>query len=399
MNKTKIWQAGSTKLHPLVEQFTVGEDHLLDQELVPYDVQASLAHATMLQQIGVLSPQELQTVQQGLKGILKDWQSGNFIIRQEQEDCHTAIEQSLTEKYGEVGKKIHTGRSRNDQSLVMLRLFMKAKLEELTPATSKLSEAFQNKATEFAGVAMPGYTHLQKAMPTTVDTWLGSFADAITDYLPILESTLNLIDQNPLGSASGFGIENFPMQRSITTEKLGFHKTQINPMYCGLSRGYFEGIVLQSLIPLMTLAAKFANDMLLFSTQEFGFVSLPPNFTTGSSIMPQKRNYDIFEIMRGNIKVFTAYQQEIQSIVASIGSSYQRDLQLTKKPFILGINLCTLTLSVLTEAVRNLKVDQEALSAAMTPDLYVTNSVYDLVNQGMTFRQAYQQVKQEWYKD
>ena len=243
---------------------------------------------------------------------------------------------------------------------------------------------------------MPGYTHLQKAMPTTVGVWLDSYGAAFGDIKPLIGATLAVVDQNPLGSASGFGISNFPMKRDRTTEILGFSKTQENPMYCGISRGYFENIVLQSLSPIMLMAGKFANDMLLFTTAEFNFVSLPKSFTTGSSIMPQKQNYDVFEIMRGNSKVYSSYQAQIQNIVASIGGGYQRDLQLTKKPFLQGMNLCESTIELLTLLVANLQMNEQNLSEAMTKELYVTNDVYDKVNQGMSFREAYMDIKNEW---
>jgi argininosuccinate lyase len=380
----KLWQTNNNKLHPLVEKFTVQDDYLLDLQLLSYDVKASLAHAKMLYQMDVLNKKELLEIQLKLKKI------SFAVIEKNQEDGHTAIENYL----GKVGKKIHTGRSRNDQSLVMIRLFMKDKLKQINQQTKKLIKVIKKKKSN---IPMPGYTHLQKAMPTTVGVWLDSFSQALKDFQFLLVSTMKLIDQNPLGSASGFGISNFVVDKEYTTKILGFQKTQSNPMYCGFSRGYFENIVLQTLSQPMIIASRFANDMLLFTTQEFNFFSLPDSFTTGSSIMPQKRNYDVLEIMRANIKVFTSYQSSIQSIVSSIGSGYQRDLQLTKKPFVEGVNLCLDTIILLTAIVEALQVNKERLKTAMTDDLYLTNQVYELVNQGLSFRDAYIKVKKDIY--
>ncbi len=399
MTKNKLWQTGNNQLNPLVEAFTVGDDYIFDQRLLPYDIQGCLAHAEMLLKIGVINNEELSQAKKGLQEILDKWNKGKFIIERNQEDGHTAIEQYLTENFGEIGKKIHTGRSRNDQSLVMIRLFMKEKLLEIQTELLKLIRVLNKESQKNNQIKMPGYTHLQKAMPTTVGVWLDSFSSAFEDFLVILEATIKIIDQNPLGSASGFGIENLFLDREFTTKVLQFYKTQENPMYCGLSRGYFENIVLQTLSQPMIIAGKFANDMLLFTTQEFDFFSLPNEFTTGSSIMPQKRNYDLFEIMRGNIKIFNSYQNEIQNIISSIGSGYQRDLQLTKKPFVQGVYLCLNTVILLTNTVQSLQINYNNIEKAMTNDLYVTNEVYELVKKGKSFREAYSEIKKKLNKD
>ena len=393
MKNNKLWQINNNQLHPLVEEFTVGDDYIFDQQLLPYDIHASIAHVEMLFGIGVINKKELIQAKKGLNKILSKWKKNDFIIEKNQEDGHTAIEQYLTGNYGDIGKKIHTGRSRNDQSLVMIRLFMKEKLLEIQSELQQLVVSFKKQSKKNRQTPMPGYTHMQKAMPTRVGMWLDSFVSTFEDFDLILKATLTIIDQNPLGSASGFGIENFLLDREVTTKKLNFSKTQKNSLYCGLSRGYFELIVLQTLSQPMIMAGRFANDMLLFTTQEFNFFSLPKEFTTGSSIMPQKRNYDIFEIMRGNAKVFISYQNEIQNIVSSIGSGYQRDLQLTKKPLVNGINLCLITIKLLSEIIDSLQVNKDKLKKAMTKDLYVTNKVYELVKKGKSFRDAYAEIK------
>ncbi|MBI5754747.1 argininosuccinate lyase, partial [Candidatus Peregrinibacteria bacterium] len=318
--------------------------------------------------------------------------------RQNQEDGHTAIEQFLTDTYGEVGKKIHTGRSRNDQSLVMIRLYMKDQLVFIEKFVHKIAQSLHKKIAKTKNIPMPGYTHMQKAMPTTVGIWLDSYLSAIDDFLFLLQTTKKLIDQNPLGSASGFGIQNFPFDRDLTTRILKFAKTQKNPLYCGFSRGYFENIVLATLSNVMIIFGRFASDMLMFTTQEFHFFSLPDHFTTGSSLMPQKRNYDVFEIMRGNAKVFCSYHYQIQNIISSLGSGYHRDLQLTKKPFVLAIDLCVSTCEIVVEIIDHLQIHKESLHKSMTKDLYVTDEVYTLVKNGKNFRDAYLEVKEKWNK-
>jgi len=258
MTNNKIWQTANDKLHPLVESFTVGDDYLLDQQLLPYDIQASVAHAVMLYKINILNKEELVQAKEGLAEILKKWKKGNFAIKQEQEDGHTAIEQFLTKEYGEIGKKIHTGRSRNDQSLVMIRLFMKDNLKQIEKLSKKFTASLKKKINETKNIPMPGYTHMQKAMPTTVAVWLDSYFSALNDFLILLMTVKKLIDQNPLGSAAGFGVPNIPIDRELTTKNLEFKKIQENPMYCGFSRGYFENIVLQALSNIMIIFSRTA---------------------------------------------------------------------------------------------------------------------------------------------
>lgn len=394
----KLWQSDDEGLHPLVEAYTVGDDYMTDRLLLPYDIAASRAHACMLKEMGILSAKELSLAEKGLSEIGRLFEKGAFVITREQEDGHTAIEQYLTEHYGTVGKKIHTGRSRNDQSLVMLRLYMKEKLARIDMLARALEKTFRAKA-RVERSPMPGYTHLQKAMPTTVAAWLTLFADAIADARISLAAARTITDQNPLGSASGFGIRTFPLKRSITTKLLGFKKTQENPLYCGISRGYFETIALASLGNLMFISGRFASDMLLFTTQEFGFFSLPKRFTSGSSIMPQKRNYDLFEIMRGNVKIFRGYEAQIRQIVEGMSSNYHRDLQLTKKPFVESVLLAERTLELLITLIPELVVNEAALAAALTPDLYATEEVYALVKKGANFRDAYREVKKRLSQD
>lgn len=394
----KLWQAsGKAKLHPLVEAYTVGDDYLSDQQLLGYDIAASKAHAQMLQSIGVLSNDELARLAEALDGLYAKWEQGAFTIEQHQEDGHTAIEQYVVEQLGDTGKKLHTGRSRNDQSLVMTRLYLKESLGQALTLASQLSGGFDLAADKAGGVVMPGYTHMQKAMPTTVAIWLASFADGFSDLQGLLVATREIIDQNPLGSAAGFGV-SLGIDREHTTKSLGFKRTQNNTMYCGLSRGLFELLSVQALSPLMVLSGKFAQDMLLFTTEEFGFFSLPDSFTTGSSIMPHKHNYDVFEIMRGNAHAFGSYVPQLQSISGSIGSGYQRDLQLTKAITLHAFSTALATLEILQEAVASLQINEDKLAASITPEMLSVSKINQLVEQGMPFRDAYNQVKLELHK-
>lgn len=393
-NKNKLWQIGEG-LDKEVEKYTVGEDYILDQQLLPYDLEASLAHAKMLHKIKIIDSQELTNLSEGLDKIKKLWEKGEFIIKQDQEDGHTAIEQYLTEEYGEVGKKIHTGRSRNDQVLVMLRLYMKDELGKIKKDVIELAEILKEKAEELKDIHMPGYTHTQKAMPTTVGTWIESYKDALEDSLLLFDSTEKIIDQSPLGSASGFGISNLSLDQEYTANLLKFSKAQKNPMYCGLSRGFFESIILQTFSPIMILLNRLSNDLMLFTTQEFNFFSLPDNMTTGSSIMPQKRNYDLLEILRAKVTVFFSLERQIQDIVRSLISGYHRDLQITKKSFINSIEITKDSVSLVKKIVGNIFVKKDSLENAMTPDLFATEMVYDLVNKGMSFRDAYKKVKEK----
>ncbi|AJI46839.1 argininosuccinate lyase [Francisella philomiragia] len=392
MNK-KLWQTETDKLLPIVEKYTVGQDYILDQKLLKYDLQASLAHAKMLYKMKVITKDELNLLKKGLQEIQELLSNNEFRITQDQEDGHTAIEQYLCTHYGEVGKKIHTGRSRNDQSLVMLRLFMIDKIQFLEKTIQENIYTLRSKASKFKNIPMPGYTHMQKAMPTTVATWLGSFADALADTLLLISATSKVINQNPLGSASGFGISNFKHDKEYTTELLGFNRTQDNPIYCACSRGYFEKLALQTFSNPISIYSRFANDMMLFTMAEFDYFSLSNSYTTGSSIMPQKRNYDLFEIMRGNAKLYQGYLQQITSIIDSVPSGYNRDYQLTKLPFFEAITLIEDTALLFNSTIKDLNVHIDKLEQAMTPDLYATEEVYKLVEQGLSFRDAYVAIK------
>lgn len=390
---TKLWQSANTQpLHAQIEQYTVGNDQSLDQRLLGYDITASKAHAHMLESIGVITNEEYTKIAKTLDDLYISWQAGEFIVTSDYEDGHTAIETYVTTKLGAIGKKIHTGRSRNDQALVMMRLYMKDVLQHTGNLLDDVVAAYDVAIKKALKQPMPGYTHTQKAMPTTVKTWLGSYRDAFDDMRAGVSAARAMIDQNPLGSAAGFGVA-LPLDRDMTTQELGFKKVQNNPMYAGLSRGVFELIAVQSLLPVMTYAGKFASDMLLFTSQEFNFFALPATMTTGSSIMPHKRNYDVYEIMRAKSHGFMAYPTQLHAVAAGVGSGYHRDLQLTKGVTMAAFDECIATLEILALTVAELHINSERLDAAMTEELYTVATIMELVGQGMPFRDAYKKVK------
>lgn len=366
---------------------------MLDQDVfLPYDLKASLAHAKMLLKCGFLNAVEFKNIEKGLAEILDLWEKGEFCILQEQEDCHTAIEQYLTEKYGAAGQKIHTGRSRNDQSLVMIRLYEIAHAKKIMKLCDLLVQAWLKWIKRDGRMPMPGYTHMQKAMPATVGAWQESYKNALEDSLALTKTMAELLDQSPLGSGAGYGIP-LDIDREFTARELGFKKVQSNPIYCQLSRGLFESQLLSAAVFIMTILSRWANDLLLFTTSEFDYFSLPAQFCTGSSIMPQKKNYDVFEIMRANLAVVQAAQFETQQISGRLYSGYHRDLQMIKPPLVRGISTTIDTLEIALTLAPQLQVNEKKLAAAMTPELFATAKVYDNVKKGIAFRKAYGKVK------
>lgn len=393
----KIWdKKGGMKTNQVVEDYTVGVDYLLDLELLPYDVKGTMAHVKMLYKIKILNKKELETLLIGLNEILTLWKKGEFKIDKSQEDGHTAIEAYLTENYGEVGKKVHTGRSRNDQALVMLRLFSKEKLLEIKIEILKLIKALAEQIKKQGKIKMPGYTHTQRAMPSSVGMWLGSYCDSLKDDLILIEAIMIIIDQNPLGSAAGYGENILGLDRKFTTKELNFKKVQENPMYCAMSRGKFENIILQVISSVMFDLGKISNDFILFTTKEFNFFTLPDSFKTGSSIMPQKKNYDVLELIRGNTAIYNGYQHQIENVIKNLFSGYNRDFQLTKEPYIKGMKLALETIQVATLVIKNLEAKKTNLENACTSELYATDEALKLVKQGKSFREAYQEVKEKF---
>jgi len=387
----KLWKK-NYKLNKEIEKFTVGNDYLVDQKLVKYDCIASIAHAKMLNKIGIITEEELNKLIEGLNEIIALDKKGKFKIKLEDEDCHTAIENYLAKKYGDAGKKIHTTRSRNDQILTAIRLYEKAELLEIKELLQKFKKVLTKVSNKYGKIQIPGYTHMQKAMPTTIKTWLGCFSDSIKDNIKLLDSTFELIDQSPLGSAAGFGVPIFDLDKKMTAKLMNFSKIMENPMYAQLSRGKFESTILHLLAQIIFDLNKLAADMMLFSMPEFGFVSLPAEFCTGSSIMPQKKNPDVLELVRAKYHVVLGEEFKVKSMISNLMSGYHRDFQLTKEPVINSIEITKESLKMISLVMSEIKFNKQNCKKAMTKELFATEETYKLVKKGTPFREAYKEV-------
>lgn len=386
----KLWQKGYT-LNSRIEAFTVGEDYLIDQKLVDYDCLASKAHAAMLCKIGILTDDELEKILNELDRIIELNHNGRFPVTLKDEDCHTAIENRLTESLGETGKKIHTGRSRNDQVLAALRLYYKDRLMHLKDELKSLKKAVDKLIESSGSIPIPGYTHTRKAMPSSVGLWAGALSEALEDDLLQLESVYALVDQSPLGSGAGYGVP-LNLDREMVAEELGFSKIQKNPVYVQSSRGKFEAALLHLAGFILFDANKTATDLILFTLPDFGFFELPETFLTGSSIMPQKKNPDVLELIRANYHVVLGYEMQVKSLIGNLISGYHRDFQLLKEPVMKSLEILLETVSILTLVFENLTVNEKQCKKAMTDELFTTEKVYDLVKKGMSFREAYRRV-------
>jgi argininosuccinate lyase len=386
----KLWQKGEGP-DKRIEKYTVGNDPELDLELVEYDCRASIAHARMLRTIGILSDGGAKSLERELERIIALHRGKKFRIRIGDEDCHTAIENHLTRKLGAAGKKIHAGRSRNDQVLVAIRLYSKDKLDQVKGSLRTLIGTLARMGRRFGRAPIPGYTHSRKAMPYSVGRYFAAFGETFKDDLRLLRFVSRLTDQNPLGSAAGYGT-TLRLDRRLTTRLLGFRKTQKNELYAQNSRGKFESIILFALSQVMLDLARLATDLVLFSTEEFGFFRLPGRFSTGSSIMPQKSNPDVLELVRASFAlVHSGYLQTIET-VKGLPSGYHRDLQLTKEPLIRGFRKTRETIEMMSLVLENLQVDKDRCRKACTEDVYAADEVHELVKKGVAFRDAYRQV-------
>ena len=386
----KLWAKGYS-LDSLIEAFTVGQDPVLDKRLVNADCIGSMAQAEMLGSIGILSKEEVEKLKKGLSEIIQLNQEGKFEIKQSDEDCHTAIEGYLTGKTGEAGKKIHTGRSRNDQILAALRLWAKDSALGISGLVLDLAEKFRQFAEKYKDVPMPGRTHMQTAMPSSVGLWAGAFAEELADNAVHLLSVIKLVDQSPLGAAAGFGVP-IPLDREMTAKLMGFAKVQNNVQYAQNSRGKTEAMLLDSYDYITLTLSKFAQDAILFSLPEFGYFSLPEEITTGSSIMPQKKNPDGLELMRSKAATVSAYSTQVKNIVRSLPSGYNRDFQDTKEPFIRGTELTEMCILMVAKTIEEMRVNPENLEKAFTSDIYATDLAFEKVMKGESFRDAYRYV-------
>jgi argininosuccinate lyase len=386
----RLWDKGAP-LDQRVLQYTAGEDHALDERLVRYDVLASIAHARMLWQRGLLTPTDFGQIESGLRDLGGAHARGEWHIELADEDGQTALEKRLTAKIGEAGGRVHLGRSRNDQVLTALRLYLKDAAEQLAQAAERVAAALDAIGHRQGHVALPGYTHMQQAMPSSVLLWAGGFAGEIRDDATGLRSVLRRIDRNPLGSAAGYGAPALQLDREATRKELGFASVHEPVTAVQISRGKAEAQLLFEIALTMQDAGRIASDLLLFYTREFSFVQLPDAFTTGSSIMPQKRNPDVFELLRGRSASAQGCLVEALGLFAKLPSGYQRDLQLLKFPLFRGIDLCAQTLDVLAAALAEVTFVPAGIH--VDPAIHAADEAYALVlKEGIPFREAYRRV-------
>jgi argininosuccinate lyase len=395
----RLWDKG-TKLDDRVLAFTAGEDHALDERLVRYDVRASIAHARMLVGRGLLSQDDFKAIEKGLLEIGESHIRGEWQIELADEDGQTALEKRLTAKIGETGGRVHLGRSRNDQVLTALRLYLKDAAEELAKGVEAVVAALDKLVDRQGTIALPGYTHMQQAMPSSVKLWAGGYANELRDDAAGLRATLRRSDRSPLGSAAGYGAPALNLDREATRAELGFGSVQVPTSSVQLSRGKAEAQLLFEITLTMQDLGRLSSDLLLFYTQEFGFVKLPDAFTTGSSIMPQKRNPDVFELVRGRTASAQGCLTEALSIFAKLPSGYQRDLQLLKFPLFRGIDLCAQTLDIMAAALGEVRFDEAAIKARVHPGIAAADEAYALVlKEGIPFREAYRRVAEKLRSD
>jgi argininosuccinate lyase len=386
----KLWSKG-VEVEKKIETFTVGKDRELDLLLAKYDVQGSLAHTQMLESIGLLTADELARVQAELKNIYKEIEAGDFTINDGVEDIHSQVEFLLTERLGEVGKKIHSGRSRNDQVLVDLKLFIRSEIETLVGNTKDLFDKLIELSNEHKEVLLPGYTHLQVAMPSSFGLWFGAYAESLLDDLTFMQGAYKVANRNPLGSAAGYG-SSFPLNRQMTTDLLGFDTMAYNVVYAQMGRGKTERTVASAMAGVAGTLAKFAQDTCMYMSQNFAFVKFPDHLTTGSSIMPHKKNPDVWELMRSKCNKLQALPNEIALMIANLPSGYFRDLQTLKESFLpafVELNNC---LEIATYMLHHITVNKNILDDDKYLYLFSVEEVNKRVLAGKPFRDAYKEV-------
>ena len=389
----KLWQKDKASLKE-VERFTVGNDRDLDIYLAPFDVLGSLAHTKMLESVGLLTKDELALLEVELKNIYHLIQQGGFTLDEGVEDIHSQVEMMLTVKLGDVGKKIHSARSRNDQVLVDLKLFLRSEIEKLVGTTKELFDLLILQSEKYKGDLLPGYTHLQLAMPSSFGLWFGAYAESLVDDLITLQAAYEVVNKNPLGSAAGYG-SSFPINRKMTTELLGFQDLNYNVVYAQMGRGKTERIVASAMANIAATLSKLSMDACLYLNQNFAFITFPDELTTGSSIMPHKKNPDVFELIRSHCNRIQALPNEIMLMTTNLPSGYQRDLQLLKEHIIPAIENLQQCLQMAGLMLTNIKVKKDLLLDEKYKYLFSVEEVNKLVLQGTAFRDAYKKVGME----
>lgn len=387
---SKLWEKSVTVDHD-VETYTVGRDREMDLYLAPFDILGSMAHITMLESIGLLEKSELETLLNELREIYKIAEKGEFVIEEGIEDVHSQVELMLTRRLGDIGKKIHSGRSRNDQVLVDLKLFIRSRIEDLTQAIKRLFDTLIEQSDRYSKVLLPGYTHLQVAMPSSFGLWFGAYAESLADDLTILKAAYEITNRNPLGSAAGYG-SSFPLNRTMTTRLLGFESMDYNVVYAQMGRGKTERIVSQAIASVAATLSKLAFDACMFNSQNFAFIKLPDEYTTGSSIMPHKKNPDVFELTRAKCNKLQALPVEITLITNNLPSGYFRDLQLIKESFLPAFDEIISIINMVNAMMSQLKVNESILDDKRYELMFSVEEVNRLAQEGTPFRDAYKQV-------
>ena len=390
LHGAKLWEK-SVHVTEEIDRFTVGHDRELDLYLAKYDVLGSMAHVTMLHSIGLIADEELPVLLRELRAIYQVAESGDFVIEDGIEDVHSQVELMLTRKLGDMGKKIHSGRSRNDQVLVDLKLFTRDKIREVAEAVRDLFAELQQQSERYKNVLMPGYTHLQVAMPSSFGLWFGAYADSLADDMLLLEAAYRMTNRNPLGSAAGYG-SSFPLNRTMTTEMLGFDSMDYNVVYAQMGRGKNERNVAFALAGIAGTVAKLAFDACMFNSQNFGFVRLPDECTTGSSIMPHKKNPDVFELIRARCNKLQALPTQVVMIMNNLPCGYFRDLQEIKEVFLPAFDQLLSCLRMATYIVARMRVNEHILDDARYDLMFSVEEVNRLASEGMPFRDAYKKV-------
>ena len=391
---SKLWQKDNVSVNEKIEKFTVGRDPEFDLLLAQFDVQGSLAHTQMLASIGLLEESELAEIQVELKNIYAEIQSGNFVIEEGIEDVHSQVELLLTRKLGEAGKKIHSGRSRNDQVLVDLKLFTRSRLQEVAEASNNLFELLISLSNKFKDVLLPGYTHLQIAMPSSFGLWFGAYAESLVDDMEMLLTAYKIANKNPLGSGAGYG-SSFPLNRTMTTELLGFQELHYNVVYAQMSRGKTELFATTAIAQIASTLSRLAMDICLYNSQNFGFIKLPDEMTTGSSIMPHKKNPDVAELLRGKTNRLKGLPNEIQLVMGNLPSGYHREMQILKEILMPAFDEILSCLDMTYFMLSNIEVKENILSDEKYDMLFSVERVNELVLQGVPFREAYKIIGNE----
>jgi len=387
---SKLWQKNN-KVSELVEKFTIGNDQTMDMYLAPYDVLGSIAHTTMLAEVGLLSSVEQIAIKKALVGIYEKIQAGNFSLSPGVEDIHSQVEILLTEALGDAGKKIHSARSRNDQVLVDIKLFLRAEIISLTESVHAFFKVLQAKSEAHKNDLLPGYTHLQLAMPSSFGLWLGAYAESLVDDITVLQAAYKVVNKNPLGSAAGYG-SSFPINRTRTTELLGFESLNYNVVYAQMGRGKAERVTAMAMANIADTLSKLSMDASLFMNQNFGFIHFPEELTTGSSIMPHKKNPDVFELIRSYCNRIKALPNEIMLMTTNLPSGYHRDLQLLKEHLFPAFSELKNCLEMASLMIQNMEVKKDILEDPQYQYLFSVEEVNKLVVSGMPFRDAYKQV-------